>query len=139
MTATLHIGRRTTPHHPLTGLRARWETFQLKRSRRVQTATFQRLHDALPLDNMDRHALDAPALESAFADLAADHPDTVTPADGGSAAREADREQLLIALRDHAFREAHPTPEHGWSPEVVAAHQRLIADVHACFHPGGDS
>jgi hypothetical protein len=41
---------------------------------------FNRLHDRLPLDHPDRHTLEAPALEDAFAHLAAAHSDRVTPA-----------------------------------------------------------
>ncbi|MDX2749590.1 hypothetical protein PV413_03515 [Streptomyces scabiei] len=70
--ATLHIACRTTPHTPPVSLRDRWDAY------------FQRVHSALPLDAPDRHALDQPAVETAFARLAIDHPDTVTPADGGA-------------------------------------------------------
>ncbi|WP_406168973.1 hypothetical protein [Streptomyces sp. NBC_00996] len=134
--ATLHVARRTIPHHPLTGLRERWNTFQLRHFRRVQTAYFTQLHDALPLDDPDRHALEAPALEDAFACLAAAHPEAVTPADGGALARDTDREQLLLAACDAWFRDAHG-PEHRWSPRTIAKYDRLMADVRGCFHPGG--
>jgi hypothetical protein len=139
MTATAHIARRTTPHHPLAGLRACWDSFTLRHFRSVQTATFQQLHDTLPLDDPDRHDMEAPALEDAFARLAITHPEAVTPADGGALARAADREQLLLAVCDRWFREAHPAPDHRWPPEVLAAHERLMADVRACFHPGGEA
>ncbi|SMF86002.1 hypothetical protein [Streptomyces sp. Amel2xC10] len=138
MTATLHIGRRTTPHHPRPSLRERWSTFILRHSRRAQTAFFAELHDALPLDDPDRHALDAPALEAAFAQLAADHPEPL-PADTGQAARDADREVLLLAVCDRWFRDAHAGPQHRWSPATVAAYQRLMDDVRDCFHPGGET
>ncbi|MFJ8153889.1 hypothetical protein [Streptomyces sp. NPDC094468] len=136
MTTTVHIGRRTTPHHPNTTWRQRWNAFALRHSRRVQTATFQQLHDRLPLDDPDRYALEAPALEQAFARLAVDHPSAVTPADGGPAARDADREQQLVALVDAWFREM-AGPEHTWAPQTLAQYGQLVADVHACFHPGG--
>ncbi|WP_155054532.1 hypothetical protein [Streptomyces blattellae] len=136
MTATMHIARRTTPPGPLASLRESWAAFRLRHSRRVQTAYFQRLHDALPLDDPDRHDLEDPAVEHAFARLAADHPDTVTPADGGQAARDTDREQLLLAVCDAWFRDIHG-PEHRWDPRTVATHGRLMADVRGCFHPGG--
>lgn len=140
MTATMqHISRRTTPRQPRPTLRARWSAFVLRHSRHAQAAEFQRLHDALPLTAPERHDLDAPALEAAFARLAVDHPDRVTPADGGLLARDVDREQQLIATCDRWFREAHPGPEHRWHPMTVTSYQRLMADVRACFHPvGGD-
>ncbi|WP_329214946.1 hypothetical protein OG352_05595 [Streptomyces sp. NBC_01485] len=137
MTAPLHISRRTTPHHPHVGLRERWDSFRLRHSRRAQTIYFTRLHDALPLTSPDRHALDSPALEEAFALLAADHPEAVTPADGEHAVRDADREVMLLAVCDRWFREAHAGPEHRWPPMTIAAHQRLMDDVRECFHPGG--
>ncbi|MFF3884105.1 hypothetical protein [Streptomyces sp. NPDC001914] len=138
MTATMHIGRRITPLHPLATLRTRWNAFALAHFRRVQTAYFQQLHDALPLDDPDRHVLDAPAFEAAFAGLAVDHPDKVTPADGGQAARDADREQLLLAACDAWFREIHG-PEHRWSPRLLSRYERLMVSVSTCFHPGGPS
>jgi hypothetical protein len=138
MTVTLHIGRRITPQRPITGFRARWKAFTLRHSPRAQAAFFARLHDTLPLDDPDRHALDAPALEEAFARLAATHPEAVTPADGGTAAREADREQLLLATCDAWFRDAHG-PQHYWDPRTIAAYDQLMAGVRSCFHPGGES
>ncbi|MFI6248983.1 hypothetical protein [Streptomyces sp. NPDC051016] len=138
MTATLHIGRRTTSHHPRTSLRQRWDAFRLRHFADVQTVTFGQLHDRLPLDDPDRYALEAPALEAAFARLAMDHPAAVTPADGGAAARDIDREQQLTALADAWFREI-VGPEHSWSPQTVARYARLMADVHSCFHPGGEA
>ncbi|MET9081392.1 hypothetical protein ABZX77_05725 [Streptomyces sp. NPDC004237] len=138
MTTTVHIGRRTTPHHPLTRLHQRWAAFQLRHSRRVQTVTFQRLHDGLPLDDPDRYALEAPTLEVAFARLPADNPASVTPADGGAAARDVDREQRLVAIADSWFREI-VGPEHSWSPQTIAMYARLMADVHGCFHRGGEA
>ncbi|MEU9208487.1 hypothetical protein AB0D27_11170 [Streptomyces sp. NPDC048415] len=136
MTATVHISRRTTPHHPLTALRARWDVFQLRHNPRVQTVTFQRLHDTLPLDDPDRHAMESPALERALQQLAADHGDLVTPADGGTLARDADREQNLLATCDAWFRDSHG-PEHAWDPRTVASYDRLMAGVRICFHPAG--
>lgn len=136
MTATMHIGRRTTPHHPTAGLRARWDAFRLRYSRRTQTAYFAELHDTLPVASPDRHHLDAPALEDAFARLAADHPAAVTPVDGGGRVLDADREQLLLAACDAWFRDVHG-PEHRWDPRTIAAYNRLMGDVRTCFHPGG--
>lgn len=135
--ATLHIARRTTPHTPPALLRTWWTAFQLRHSHRARTAYFTRLHDALPLDDPDRHALDAPAIETAFARLAVDHPEAVTPADGGTQARDSEREQMLLAVCDRWFHEAYPAPEHRWPTPVVAARARLLADVRACFHPDG--
>lgn len=40
---------------------------------------FEELRQALPLDDPDRHALENPSAESAFARLAADNPDRVSP------------------------------------------------------------
>lgn len=138
MTATAHVAPRTTVHHPLAALRAHWNAFHLRHSRRAQTATFQRLHDALPLDDPDRYALDAPALEDAFQRLAVDHGDRVTQADGGQAARDLDREQQLLAVCDAWFRDVHG-PEHGWSPRLIIRHHRLMTSVHAAFHSGSAS
>lgn len=135
MTATLHIGRRTTPHH--LSLRERWGTFRLRHSRRAQNVYFGRLHDSLPLLDPDRHALDSPALEGAFARLAAEHPDAVVRADVVPLPRDRDREQLLVATCDRWFREAHPGPEYRWSPNTIASYQRLLADVRECFHQDG--
>ncbi|MBP5875714.1 hypothetical protein PV360_36940 [Streptomyces scabiei] len=137
--ATLHIARRTTPHQPPTALRTWWTALQLRHSHRARTAYFTRLHDALPVDAPDRHALDAPAIEDAFARLAIDHPQAVTPADGGTPAHDADREALLIAVCDRWFREVYPAPDHLWSMDTIDAHIRFLADIRACFNPGGDS
>jgi hypothetical protein len=138
MTATMHIRRRITSHHPLTAFRARWNTFQLRHFASAQSAYFQALHDALPLTDPDRHALEAPALERALQHLAIDHGDKVTPADGGDLGRDTDREQMLLAACDTWFREIHG-PEHRWSPRLFARYERLMASVHSCFHPGGQS
>jgi hypothetical protein len=137
MTATMHIGRRTTPHHPSTGLRAWWAAYRLRHSSRAQTVYFAQLHDALPLNDPDRHSLDAPALEAAFAKLAADHPEALTPARADHTVRDADREQLLLAVCDRWFRDAHAGPEHRWSPATVTAYERLMDDVRGCFHTDG--
>ncbi|MFF9310151.1 hypothetical protein ACF1BS_04490 [Streptomyces sp. NPDC014748] len=138
MTATLHISRRVTPRPKTRGLRARWQAFHLRHSRSVQLAEFQRLHDALPLAAPDRHDMDSPAIEAAFMRLAADHPEAVTPADGGEPARDTDREQLLLAACDSWFRDTHG-PEHRWAPDTITAYDRLMQDVRACFHQGGTS
>ncbi|WND34010.1 hypothetical protein RI578_06740 [Streptomyces sp. BB1-1-1] len=137
MTATMHIGRRTTPHRPRLTWRARWDAFALRHFRRVQAAEFRRLHDALPLAAPERHDMDAPALEAAFMRLAVDHPAAVTPSDGGPAARDADRETGLLAACDVWFRDIHG-PQHRWQPGTVAAYHRLMDDVRHAFHPGGD-
>lgn len=141
MTATTHIAappNGAAQNRPLTGLRAWWSSFSLKHSRSVQTATFQRLHDTLPLTDPDRYALEAPTLKHALQQLAADHPEAVTPADGGTLAREVDREQLLLAACDSWFRDVHG-PEHRWDPRTVAGYNQLLAGVRNCFHPGGDA
>ncbi len=138
MTATAHISRRTTPHQPRRTWRDRWNGFALRHFRSVQTATFQQLHDALPLTAPERHDLEAPAMEAAFMRLAVDHPDAVTPSDGGRQARDADRETTLLAACDLWFRDIHG-PEHRWQPGTVASYHRLLDDVRAAFHPGGDA
>lgn len=138
MTATMHISRRTTRPQLLSCLRSRWGAFRLRHFRRAQTAYFGRLHDALPLTDPDRHSLDAPALEDAFARLAAEHADRVTPADGGAQARDNDREVLLLATCDAWYRDIHG-PEHRWSPRTIANYERLQAGIRGCFHPGGDA
>jgi hypothetical protein len=135
MTATMHIGRRTT--HPITGLRARWDAFRLRHSRRALDTYFEQARLRRPVTDPHRHAWDNPALEDAFARLAADHPEACTPADGGTTARDADREQQLLAVCDRWFREAYAGPQHRWTPATVASYQRLMADVCSCFHPGG--
>ncbi|MET9158243.1 hypothetical protein ABZX56_10985 [Streptomyces parvulus] len=138
MTAMTHISRRTTPHHPRATLRARWNGFALKHFRRTQAATFQQLHDALPLAAPERHDLEAPALEAAFMRLAVDHPKEVTPSDGGPAARDADRETGLLAACDAWFRDTHG-PQHRWPPQTIAAYHRLMTEVREVFHPGGEA
>ncbi|MFD4258181.1 hypothetical protein ACFWR9_11260 [Streptomyces sp. NPDC058534] len=138
MTAMTHISRRTTPRQPRPTLRARWDGFALRHFRRVQAATFQQLHDALPLTAPERHDLEAPALEAAFMRLAVDHPAEVTPSDGGPAARDADRETSLLAACDAWFRDNHG-PEHSWHPTTIASYHRLMDDVRGAFHPGGDA
>ncbi|MGP4085440.1 hypothetical protein [Streptomyces sp. KR55] len=132
MTATAHIARRTTPHHPLASLRARWEAFQLRHSRRALNAYFERVRLLRPVTDPHRHDWESPALEDAFAHLAADHPGQVAAA----SARDIDREQLLLAACDAWFRDVHG-PEHRWDPRTTATYNRLMADVRACFHPGG--
>lgn len=137
MTTTVPV-RRTIPHHPFPALRQRWATFQLRHSSRVQAATFQRMHDALPLDAADRHAMESPALEAALQQLAAEHGEAVTPAEGGTAARDADREQLLLAACDSWFRDIHG-PEHRWQPPTIASYAQLMDSVHGWFRTGGDA
>lgn len=137
--ASTHIARRTIRHTPQRTLRDRWNTFRLRYSQRALTVYFERTRQLRPVTDPNRHAWESPDLEDAFARLAADHPTMVTPSDGGPAARDADREQLLLAVCDHWFRETHPAPEHRWSPDIIAAHTRLLANVHACFHPGGEA
>ncbi|MFK0172662.1 hypothetical protein ACIQU5_28085 [Streptomyces sp. NPDC090306] len=83
-------------------------------------AMFQALHDALPLDDADRHDMNPPALDAAFTALAADHPDRVTPSDGGDTARDIDRQQLLLAAAD--IRAADTA---GLAPRLLAAANRL--------------
>ncbi|WP_435610931.1 hypothetical protein [Streptomyces sp. C10-9-1] len=122
MTATAHLARRSS-HHPV---RALLTTLLLPRSRRVQARYFERLRTTLPLTDPDRHDLESPAAEAAFARLAVDHPDKVTPASGDQAA--ADRTQYLLAVCDVWFREAHG-PEHTWSPQTLAAYTRLLRAV----------
>lgn len=136
MTATVHVVRRTVPHHPLPLLRARWNALQLRHSRRALNMYFERARQLRPAADPDRHAWESPAIEDAFALLAAGHPETVTPADGGTAARDADREQLLLAACDVWFREIHG-PEHSWSPRTTASYGQLLSGVRDCFHPGG--
>src|SRR3546814_3025105 len=63
MTATLHIGRRTTPHHPLTAFTG-WLTGRLRRRPRpaaeapaaegVEALDIEALRLSLPLDDPDR-------------------------------------------------------------------------------------
>ncbi|WAZ20233.1 hypothetical protein STRCI_001334 [Streptomyces cinnabarinus] len=133
MTAPLHIGRRTTPHHPTTGLRERWNAFKLRYLRGTQNRYFAALHDSLPLDDPDRHHLEAPALEAAFANLAAANPHRVTPT-----VRDADREQSLLATCDLWFRDIHG-PEHRWDPRTITAYNQLMGGIRTVFHPGGEA
>ncbi|MFI5973590.1 hypothetical protein [Streptomyces sp. NPDC051452] len=137
MTATMHIGRRITPNRPRASFRERWDAFALRHFRRVQAVFFAQLHDTLPLDDPDRYALEAPTLEAAFVRLAAEHPNAVTPADGGQAARDADREILLLAACDSWFRDVHG-PEYRWGPRTSAQYNRLLGDVSSCFHADGE-
>ncbi|MGW3152711.1 hypothetical protein [Streptomyces sp. NPDC001089] len=122
MTALLPISRRTT--NPRLTLRARWSDFRLRHFASVQEVYFQGLHDSLPLNDPDRHAMEPPAIEDAFALLAV--ASTAIP----TTMRAADHEQLLLAERDTWFRHAHPAPQHLWSPAEVTAYNRLMATVH---------
>jgi hypothetical protein len=130
MVATTHHVAGTTSHHLLTTIRTGLTTWTLRHSRRAQAVYFERLRTSLPVLNPDRHALESCAVEAAFARLAIAHPDKVTPADGGQAARSIDREQQLLAACDAWFREAHG-PERSWPPATIAAYNRLLEDVHA--------
>ncbi|WP_327377956.1 hypothetical protein OG393_30765 [Streptomyces sp. NBC_01216] len=137
--ATAHrvAARRSTPHHhghsPLAVL-IRWT---LRHSRYAAHWYFEHLRTSLPVTDPDRHALESPALEDAFAHLAIEHPDLVTPADGGPAARQADRETVLLAACDAWFRACHG-PEQSWTPQTTCSYRRLLDDVHACFtNPAG--
>lgn len=145
MTATLHIGRRTTPHHPLAAFTT-WLTRLLPGSGKkttgitpdtmaafVEAMDIEALRLSLPLDDPDRHALENPAVEDAFAHLADACP-VKAPA---FSMRPADREELLLATCDAWFRHAHPAPEHRWSPDVRAEYELLLDSVRRCFHPGG--
>lgn len=140
MTATLHISRRTTPHHtPLAALTG-WLTGRLRRRPAaslpdVAALDIEVLRLSLPLTDPDRHALEDPAVEDAFAHLAIDHPTEVAV----SCMRDADRQTLLLGIVDDWFRHAHQAPEHRWPPQVVAEHKQLLACVRACFHTGGES
>ncbi|MEU7403847.1 hypothetical protein [Streptomyces sp. NPDC044948] len=138
MTAMMHISRRTTPHHPRPTWRARWEAFRLRHSRGALDAYFEQARLARPVTDPHRHAWENPALEDAFNRLAADHPEAVTPADGGRQARDADRETTLLAACDTWFRDVHG-PEHRWQPMTVASYHRLMDGVRAALHPGGDA
>ncbi|MGW7355144.1 hypothetical protein ACWGI0_00235 [Streptomyces sp. NPDC054802] len=127
---THHVAGRTTSHHLLTTIRSGLAAWTLRHSRRAQAGYFERLRTSLPVLDPDRHALESPAVEDAFAHMAIAHPDKVTPADGGQAARSIDREQQLLAACDAWFREAHG-PERAWPPATIAAYNRLLDDVHA--------
>lgn len=139
MTATAHIAQRTAHTGTLfAGLREKLTAWRRRHSRRLQAAYFEQLHDSLPLDDPDRYALETPAVEQAFARLAIAHGDLVTPVDGGTAARDADRETHLLAACDTWFREIHG-PEHRWSARTISAYNRLLDGVRTCFHPGGEA
>lgn len=138
MTATVHVDRRTVPHHPLTVLRVGWNALQLRYSRRALETYFERARLLRPVTDPNRHAWESPAIEDAFALLAAENPAAVTPADGGTAARETDREQQLLAACDVWFRDIHG-PEHSWSPRTIASYGQLMHGVSSCFHPGGEA
>ncbi|MEV6791308.1 hypothetical protein AB0M87_04750 [Streptomyces sp. NPDC051320] len=125
MTATTHIAarriNRSQPKHRRDG---RLTAFLLRHSRRVQARYFESMRQALPVADPFRHDLENRAYEDLFAHLAIDHPDLVTPADGGEAAAAADHQVLLLALCDEWFREAFG-PERTWSPQTIARYQRL--------------
>lgn len=140
MTATVHIARRTTPHNLLATLTS-WATGRLRRRPSAPDTValdIEALRLALPLDDPDRHALENPAVEGAFAHLAVDHPSEAA----ATAMRAADHETLLLAQRDVWFRHAHPAPEHRWSPQEIAAYNELMGSV--CVRrfpsaPGGEA
>lgn len=126
MAMTTH--RIAAHHHPITGLRAGLTGWMLRHSRRAAARFFERLRTSLPVTDPDRHFLENPVLEDRFAHLAIDHPDAVTPADGGATAAQADDTTLAVAMCDAWFREAHG-PEQTWSPQTLATYQRLLSGV----------
>lgn len=136
--ATVHVA--VPLHHPLAAFTG-WlrEHFHHRAAAEAPVAAFVQALDiealrlSLPLDDPDRHALENPAAEDAFAHLAADHPAEVTVA----AMREADREELLLGIVDDWFRHAHPAPQHRWSPQEIALYEQLLGSVRGCFHPAG--
>lgn len=142
---TLSIGRRTTPHHPLAAFTT-WLTRLLPGSGKktapeatvaafVEAMDIEALRLSLPLDDPDRHDLENPAVEDAFAHLA-----DACPAEAPTyRMRPADREALLLAACDAWFRHAHPAPQHRWSPDVRAEYELLLDSVRAHCHPGGES
>ncbi|NUR04354.1 MAG: hypothetical protein HOY79_49975 [Streptomyces sp.] len=119
-------------HHPFAAFTAWLRGFR-RRSYGVPPADVEALRLSLPLNDPDRHALEAPALEDAFAHLAADHPAQVAVA----SMRDADRQELLLAIVDDWFRHAHPAPTHRWPAPVRAEHELLLDAVRACFHSAG--
>jgi len=139
MTATMPISRRTTPHNTPLAAFTGWLTGRLRRRTPavpdVAALDIEALRLSLPLDDPDRHALENPAVEDAFAHLAIDHPAAVAV----SCMRDVDRETLLLAVVDDWFHHAHSAPQHSWPPDVVAQHALLMSSVRACFHPGGEA
>lgn len=136
MVATVHVA---APHNPIAAFTT-WlaEHFHHRKTAKgvaefVQALDIEALRLSLPLDDPNRHALEIPALEDAFAHLAADHPTEVAVA----AMRDADREELLLAIVDDWFRHAHAGPQHRWSPQEVALYEQLLGSVRECFHPAG--
>jgi hypothetical protein len=139
MVATTHHVAGTSHHTWLTTIRSGMTCWLLRHWRPAAATYFERLRTSLPVLDPNRHALENPAVEDAFARLAIAHPDRVTPADGGPAARSIDREQQLLAACDAWFREAHG-PERAWHPATITAYNRLLDDVHAvCRRNRGDA
>ncbi|MEV7871463.1 hypothetical protein AB0P17_36430 [Streptomyces sp. NPDC088124] len=128
MTAQTHIAaRRTTPHQPAVSAMTAWRSY------------FEQVRTSLPVADPARHDLEHPTTEAAFAQLAAGHPDTVTPADGGIRARAIDGAQMLAALRDTEFRKAHGA-ERGWSPQTRTEYVVLLTGAHdTTIRPDGAS
>ncbi|MCM1977179.1 hypothetical protein [Streptomyces sp. G1] len=121
MTATKHISRRTTPPCPSTEPAA-------------SDVDLEALRLSLPLDDPDRHALEDPAVEDAFAHLAIDHPVQVAVA----CMRAVDREQLLLTALDAWFLTVYG-PQQQWDAQTLALFDRLAADVRSAFRRGGDA
>ena len=119
-------------HHPIAALTA-WLRGLRRRSYGSPAVDVEALRLSLPLNDPDRHTLEAPVLEDAFAHLAADHPVQVAVA----AMRDVDRQELLLGIADDWFRHAHPAPTHRWSASVRAEHELLLGCVRACFHVEG--
>lgn len=132
---TIHIA--APLHHPLAAFTS-WLRARTRRSPGAQAPAptqvdLESLRQSLPLTDPHRHALEAPALEEAFANLAADHPVQVALA----SMRDADRQALLTAVVDDWFRHAHPAPMHRWPAAVRAEYDVLLGSVRACFDDGG--
>ncbi|MGC9540217.1 hypothetical protein [Streptomyces sp. UG1] len=127
--ATAHVA---ATHNPITEFTT-WLAEHYRHRQRpasvpdVQALDVEALRLSLPLDEPDRHLLEGPALEDAFTHLAIDHPKQVA----------ADREQLLLALVDEAFRHVFPAPMHRWSPQERALYEQLLDSTRA--HPVGGS
>lgn len=123
-------------HHPLATLTAwlrgciRWRP-----AKGPTVVDFEAMRQHYPANHEQdyRHALEAPALEDAFAHLAIDHPAQVAVA----SMRDVDRQELLLAVVDDWFRHAHPAPTHRWPASVRAEHELLLGSVRACFRPAG--
>lgn len=126
MAATTQPLVRRSSHHPVRTLLTR---LLLPHSRRVQDRYFEHLRTTLPAAAQDRHDLESPATEAAWARLAIDHPDKCTLVEP---LPSRDREQQLLAACDGWFREAYG-PEPAWSAETVIAYGLLMGDVRNTF------